>query len=125
MSGSVWYVPRLTVVSGGRSFHSWQATSQALQPMQVEVSMSFATTWVKRMPGEAAPAEAFFISSACVAMASSSLYLFYFHKEALVFRGKRVRIHDRRSDDVGHGTGLLAASKEAPVNGESNLVHGL
>jgi len=41
MSGSVWYVPICTVVSGGRSFHSWHATSHALQPMQVDVSTSY------------------------------------------------------------------------------------
>src|SRR5215204_1426738 len=51
MSGIVWYVPICTVVSGGRSFHSWQATSQALQPMQVEVSISLATTGTLRTPG--------------------------------------------------------------------------
>src|SRR5215472_9619989 len=37
--GRVWYVPTCRVGTLGRSFHSWQATSQALHPMQVEVSM--------------------------------------------------------------------------------------
>jgi len=32
-------LPVCCVGTGGRSFHSWQATSHALQPMQVEVSM--------------------------------------------------------------------------------------
>src|SRR6185436_15736017 len=41
--GSVWYVPKAWLATGARSFHSWQATSQALQPMQVVVSMYFAT----------------------------------------------------------------------------------
>src|SRR5207237_5047548 len=39
--GKVWYEPRCSVWMGARSFHSAQATSQALQPMQVEVSMYF------------------------------------------------------------------------------------
>jgi len=34
----------------GRSFHSWQATSHALQPMQVLVSMYFATVGSLRSP---------------------------------------------------------------------------
>src|SRR5688572_10846084 len=48
IAGIVWYVPLCTVGSGGRSFHSWHATSHALQPMHVDVSMSFVTigcTW--------------------------------------------------------------------------------
>src|SRR5258707_333881 len=42
MVGSVWYVPceGPAVCALGRSFHSWQATSQALQPMQVLVTMT-------------------------------------------------------------------------------------
>ena len=54
VSGSVWYVPVCTVVSGGRSFHSWQATSHALQPMQVEVSTSLITVGSTRTPGAGA-----------------------------------------------------------------------
>ncbi len=54
MSGSVWYVPICTVVSGGRSFHSWHATSHALQPMHVDVSTSFDTVGWSRMPGAGA-----------------------------------------------------------------------
>ena len=54
MSGSVWYVPICTVVSGGRSFHSWHATSHALQPMQVDVSTSFVTVGCSRIPGAGA-----------------------------------------------------------------------
>src|SRR5216683_1717943 len=42
--GMVWYVPVCVVGTICRSFHSWHATSHALQPMQVEVSMSFETT---------------------------------------------------------------------------------
>src|SRR3970040_720916 len=50
-SGSVWYVPVSPVGSGGRSFHSWQATSHALQPLHVEVSTSFVTRGTTRTPG--------------------------------------------------------------------------
>jgi len=48
--GSVWYVPVCCVCASGRSFHSWQATSQALQPMQMVVSMYFATVGSLRSP---------------------------------------------------------------------------
>src|SRR6516165_1721625 len=48
--GSVWYVPTCFVATGPRSFHSWQATSQALQPMQVVVSMYLETTCALRIP---------------------------------------------------------------------------
>src|SRR5215831_4331233 len=41
--GIVWYEPAWVVLAIGRSFHSWHATSHALQPMQVEVSMYLAT----------------------------------------------------------------------------------
>src|SRR5207249_8944234 len=41
----VWYVLSKTVSPNGRSFHSMQATSQALQPMQVVVSMSLHTVY--------------------------------------------------------------------------------
>src|SRR5215472_4642973 len=48
--GRVWYVPVCSVLTGGRSFHSWHATSQALHPMQVDVSMYLETTGTERMP---------------------------------------------------------------------------
>src|SRR5262249_42241141 len=48
--GIVWYVPVCLVDTSCRSFHSWHATSQALQPMQVVVSMNLDTTGRLRMP---------------------------------------------------------------------------
>jgi len=48
MVGMVWYVPTCSVLATGRSFHSWQATSHALQPMQMEVSMYLATVGALR-----------------------------------------------------------------------------
>ena len=45
----VWYVLSKVVCVNGMSFHSTQATSQALQPMQVVVSISLQTVnprWV-------------------------------------------------------------------------------
>ncbi len=41
-------MPTCSVGAIGRSFHSWQATSHALQPMQMEVSMYLATTGILR-----------------------------------------------------------------------------
>src|SRR5206468_1244610 len=46
----VWYVLSKTVSPNGRSFHSMQATSQALQPMQVVVSMSLQTVYSRWVP---------------------------------------------------------------------------
>src|SRR5271155_4447988 len=43
VSGIVWYVLSNVVDANGRSFHSWHAISQALQPMHVVVSTSLHT----------------------------------------------------------------------------------
>src|SRR6478672_10379512 len=48
--GRVWYVPVCVVATVPRSFHSWQAASHALQPMQVLVSMYLETTGMLRIP---------------------------------------------------------------------------
>src|SRR5687767_2341104 len=42
-SGCVWYVLLNTPSVNSWSFHSWHATSHALQPMHSDVSTSFAT----------------------------------------------------------------------------------
>src|SRR6184192_2950091 len=42
-SGGLSYTPTLVPISSRRSFHSMHATWQALQPMHLVVSMSFAT----------------------------------------------------------------------------------
>src|SRR2546430_12500946 len=49
------YTPTLLPISSRRSFHSMQATWQALQPMHLVVSMSLATVpvYAARTPGEA------------------------------------------------------------------------
>src|SRR5262245_36661987 len=48
--GIVWYVPVCCVLTSCRSFHSRHATSHALQPMQVVVSMNLETVGRMRMP---------------------------------------------------------------------------
>src|SRR5688500_16079383 len=63
MSGIVWYVPACVVASGGRSFHSWHATSQALHPMQVDVSTSFAMIGCDLIPALVGPADERMMSS--------------------------------------------------------------
>src|SRR5208337_4775313 len=50
VSGIVWYELSKVVGVNGMSFHSTQATSQALQPMQVVVSTSLQTSRSRCMP---------------------------------------------------------------------------
>src|SRR5712692_1912623 len=122
----VWYVPTCTVASGGRSFHSWQATSQALQPIHVLVSISLLTMAASRMPGDTVEvAETLLSSSVFPGMAPLPLRLFQLHEEALVFRSERVGVYDGRRHQIGQGAFLLPAAEEAPVDGESDLVNRL
>src|SRR5208282_4711623 len=98
----VWYVLSKTVAPKGRSFHSMQATSQALQPMQVVVSISLQTVswrWVSSPGTVPACAEIFWMRSAAWLMAALLRFL-YFDQEALKFRGMRVGINDRRRQHV-------------------------
>ena len=82
----------------GRSFHSWQATSHALQPMQVEVSMSFETAGSERrpVPLPQTEAEERRISRFWYAMAASSRLL-DLHEEGLELRRPGVRVDGRRA----------------------------
>src|SRR5215467_806538 len=50
-SGGLSYTPTLTPITSRRSFHSLQATWQALQPMHFERSMSLETSTVSRADG--------------------------------------------------------------------------
>ena len=147
VSGSVWYVPICTVVSGGRSFHSWHATSQALQPMHVEVSTSFVIIGSDARPAPAPVAETRRSSRVAVTTlvslcrgappprpvtelrasalgvpASANSHLVQLHEKALVLGRERVRIDDRRRHEVGQRATLLAAAEEAPVDREPDLV---
>src|SRR5713101_9687150 len=86
--GMVWYVPTCTVVSGGRSFHSWQATSQALQPIHVLVSISLQTMGASRIPAGAVEVAETLLRSSVLPAIGHPLRLLQLHEEALVFRSR-------------------------------------
>src|SRR5712692_2399352 len=98
----VWYVPTCTVVSGGRSFHSWQATSQALQPIHVLVSIILQTSGAVRIPAEAVEVAETLLRSSVLPAIGHPLHLLQLHEEALVFRSERVGVYDSRSHQIGH-----------------------
>src|SRR5580704_6827603 len=123
-----WYCPVLVPISSRRSFHSMQATWQALQPMHLVVSMSLATpppagAW--RICGErVVVAERRTISRDCNAMAVGPLRFLDLDEERLELRRLRVAIaHDGR-EGVGEEAGFCQ-SLEAPVNGDADVVQRL
>src|SRR5438093_7754958 len=120
--GIVWYVPVCRVDTGPRSFHSWHATSHALQPMQVVVSMNFETTGSWRIP--VAPperdAEERRISRLWAAMAVL-LRLLELDEEGLVLRRPGVRVTGGRRQQVGQRPGVAGLARKAPVDGEADL----
>src|SRR5512140_860670 len=113
----VWYEPGLVTDVAERSFHSWQATSQALQPMQVVVSTSFATVGRERIP-DSPPrreAEERRISRFCTAIVAPS-GLLDLDEEGLEFRRERVRVEDRRRQEVRQRPGVARVPGIAPVD---------
>src|SRR5450759_1877636 len=122
--GIVWYVPTWCVDSGGRSFHSWHATSQALQPMQVDVSMYLATVGTLLMP-EGLPqteAEERRISRLCTLMIVASSRLLELDEERLELGRPRVWIHRGGRQESRQRSGMPGgAGRVAPVEGEADL----
>src|ERR1700686_1615896 len=111
-------------MSSRRSFHSIQATWQALQPMHLVVSMSFATwpvyaprTWGSGSVG----AERRTMSRDCNGI-YTLLDLLDLDQERLEFRRLRVRVADRRRQRVGQEPGL-GHPHEAPMDGHPDRVH--
>src|SRR5215469_15108768 len=111
------------------SFHSTQATSQALQPMQVVVSMSLQTSgWrCTPLPGVGPGwAEICWIWSVFRSAISASLCFLELHQEALEFRRVSVGIDDRRSEKIGRRFGgfslVFLDAQEAEVNRNSYLI---
>src|SRR4029453_7507985 len=121
-SGIVVYVPVWTVGTGPRSFHSWQAASHALQPMQVVVSMYFATTGSRRIPvfSPQSEAEERRISRVWVGIAAS-LHFLELHQEGLVLGRPGVRVHGRGRQHVGEGSRVAGVAGEAPMDRETDL----
>src|SRR5262249_17172139 len=92
--------------------------------MQVVVSMYLATVGTLRIP-ESPPtrgAEERGISRFCALMIASSSLL-DLHEEGLVFRGPRVRVEDRRREEVGERP--RPDPRETPVNRHADLPHVL
>src|SRR5512145_2133386 len=98
-SAGLSYTPTFFPTSSRTSFHSMQATWQALQPMHFEMSMSFATSSVSRTPGgDVVEAERRVTSSdwsAMVRLLSSGharRSLLDVHEERLELRGLDARV---------------------------------
>src|ERR1700704_2647663 len=104
-----------------------QATWQALQPMHLVVSMSFATVTSpvpERISGSGrVVAERLMMSSDCSAMVIP-LQLLYLDKEGFELRRLRVGITDERRQRVGDEAGFRKAL-EAPVDGNADVVQRL
>src|SRR5512140_1155472 len=115
-SSSVWYVPTCFVGTGGRSFHSWQATSHALQPMQIDVSMYLATTgsvrfdvWLPHIWAEERR-----ISAVWMLMAVLPSRLLELHEEALELRRPGVGVHRRSREEVRERADVAGAAVGVP-----------
>ncbi len=101
-----------------------QATWQALQPMHLVVSMSFATcpVYAPRTSGSGrVVAERRMMSSDCNAMVNL-LRLLDLHQERLEFRRLRVGVADRGGQRVGEKSGHGNAH-EAPMERHADHVH--
>src|SRR5271154_2632434 len=104
-------------MSSRRSFHSMQATWQALQPMHLVVSMSFATwpVYASRASGSGrVVAERRTISKDCNDI-SSLLGLLDLDQKRFELGRLRVRVADRRRQRVGQESGL-GHPHEAPMD---------
>src|SRR5271169_2157650 len=124
--GIVWYVPRCSVPTTFRSFHSWHATSHALQPMQVDVSMYLETVGRERrpvaFPDERMPeAEDREISRFCTLIVVLLSGLLELDEERLVLGRPGVRVHRRGRQEVGERTGMPGFALVAPVQREADL----
>src|SRR5271165_2342833 len=113
----------------GMSFHSTQATSHALQPMQVVVSMSLQSSSSRCMPSPATGpgwAEICWICSVLRSPISRLLRFLKLHEEALEFRCVSIGIGHRRGESIGRHlrcpVQILGNPLEAPVNGKTDLV---
>src|SRR6266850_529725 len=98
VSGMVWWVLSNVVSRNGMSFHSTHATSQALQPMQVVVSMSLQTSTSRcvplpgTLPGCAEMARICNVFSSNI-ISASLLHFLELYQESLEFRRVGVGIH--------------------------------
>src|SRR5260221_12244390 len=133
----VWYELPNSVTENGMSFHSTHATSHALQPMPVVVSISFATVnsrWVSS-PGTlpawplifCTRSVAWLILFPSAARRHRPLNPFQLYEESLELRRIRIRIGHRRRKGIGRSSRGLAFvfgnPAIAPMNWQSNLIN--
>src|SRR5438874_4040678 len=129
-SGGLSYTPTLVPISSRRSFHSMQATWQALQPMHLVVSMSLATVpaYDSRTPGGAVVvAERRTMSRDCRAiceLSPAASELLHLDEKRLEFGRLRVAITDHGRERVGQEA-RLGEAREAPVNGNADRMDRL
>src|SRR5216684_1222505 len=123
----VWYVLLKTVSPKGRSFHSIHATSQALHPMHVVVSMSLQAVnprWASSPGTLPACPDIFWMRS--VAWLIEFLRFLQLHEKALEFRCVSVGIKYRRRQQIHQRPRVLAfVLGDAPItlmNGNADLV---
>src|SRR5690606_22639280 len=120
------WTPTWPPMSSRRSFHSMQATWQAMQSLHLVVSMSLATeppACGSRMPGGSyVVAERRLMSSDCNAMAGL-LCLFHVHQERLELGCLRVAVAHRWRKRVGQ-VARLGDAGQAPVDRDADVVHG-
>src|SRR6266436_1833444 len=96
----VWYVLSKVVSANVYPFHSRQATSHALQPMQVVVSTSLQTCSARSTPAPGTVPAWPEIFTICSAAWLIPLCLFDLHKKALELRRECVWIHYRWCEPV-------------------------
>src|SRR5262249_5689914 len=100
-----------------------QAASQALQPMHVDVSMYFETTFAVRMPLKLprTEAEERRISRFCVLISLLLSCLLELDEEGLELGRPRIGVHGRRSQQVRERARMVLLAGESPVDWEANL----
>src|SRR5215472_3648100 len=98
--GMVWWLLSKTVEAKGRSFHSWQAISHALQPMQVVVSTILQTCFScasRSIPSPGAGPEwpEILWMRSVAWLINRPLRFLEFHEETLEFRGVGIGVDGR------------------------------
>src|SRR5450432_347001 len=115
------------VGENGMLFHSTQATSHALQPIQVVVSISLQTSRSRcaSLPGTEPAWPEIFCTRSVACPIPDNLRFLYLHKKALELGRIRIRVNDRGRQRVHqHARSfpfVLGDSAEAPVDGNADL----
>src|SRR6267378_1448442 len=107
-------------------FHSTQATSHALQPMHVVTSMYLQTSSSRWTPRPGTVPECPEMALICRTPVGMCLNFLHLDQESLELRRIRVRVDDRRRQQVGgieaRPPGIFRDAAVAPVNRDADLV---